>query len=112
MGDIAEMMLDGTLDAITGEYIDGHSTGYPRTIDGSLPWESGNRGYRGNQSAISGVTKWLGKRGIKKRDKVRAVVHEYATKELGHPETIKNETACKHISSDFGKFIDWYNRNK
>ncbi len=30
MGEIAEMMLDGTLDAITGEYI-GEPCGYPRT---------------------------------------------------------------------------------
>lgn len=29
MGEIAEMMLDGTLDAVTGEYI-GEPCGYPR----------------------------------------------------------------------------------
>lgn len=32
MGEIAEMMLDGTLDAITGEYI-GEPCGYPRTYE-------------------------------------------------------------------------------
>ena len=31
MGDAAEMMLDGTLDCETGEYIDGESPGYPRS---------------------------------------------------------------------------------
>ncbi len=33
MGDIADMMLDGTLDMYTGEYIDGDSPGYPRTLE-------------------------------------------------------------------------------
>lgn len=32
MGDIAEMMLDGTLDEQTGEYI-GKPCGYPRTFE-------------------------------------------------------------------------------
>jgi len=32
MGEIADMMLDGTLDCVTGEYI-GESVGYPRTIE-------------------------------------------------------------------------------
>jgi hypothetical protein len=32
MGEIAEMMLDGTLDCETGEFIDGRSPGYPRTV--------------------------------------------------------------------------------
>lgn len=31
MGDIADMMIDGTLDCETGELIDGASPGYPRT---------------------------------------------------------------------------------
>lgn len=31
MGEIAEMMLDGTLDCMTGEYI-GEPCGYPRTL--------------------------------------------------------------------------------
>lgn len=35
MGEIAEMMLDGTLDCETGELIDGKSPGYPRTVDGA-----------------------------------------------------------------------------
>jgi len=38
MGDISDMMLDGTLDFYTGEYI-GKGKGIPRTLDKSLPWE-------------------------------------------------------------------------
>ncbi|QOF94257.1 hypothetical protein IFJ82_09865 [Novacetimonas hansenii] len=32
MGEIADMMLDGTLDCMTGEYI-GDPCGYPRTFE-------------------------------------------------------------------------------
>jgi len=32
MGEIADMMLDGTLDSVTGEYL-GPPCGYPRTTD-------------------------------------------------------------------------------
>jgi hypothetical protein len=38
MGEIADMMIDGTLDFYTGEYI-GRGHGYPRTTNRSLPWE-------------------------------------------------------------------------
>lgn len=31
MGDAADMLLDGTLDFHTGEYLDGNSPGYPRS---------------------------------------------------------------------------------
>jgi len=32
MGDAAEMLLEGTLDFYTGEFLDGDSPGYPRTF--------------------------------------------------------------------------------
>jgi len=38
MGEIAEMMLDGTLDCETGEYL-GEPCGYPRTAQATKrPW--------------------------------------------------------------------------
>ena len=40
MGEIADMMLDGTLDSQTGEYI-GEAVGYPRTL--------GDTGYKYNK---------------------------------------------------------------
>lgn len=33
MGEIADMMIDGTLDHFDGSYIDGDSPGYPRFVD-------------------------------------------------------------------------------
>jgi hypothetical protein len=42
MGDIADMMLDGTLDFYTGEYL-GRGYGIPRTKNRSLEWERKNK---------------------------------------------------------------------
>jgi len=36
MGEIADMMLDGTLDCVTGEYL-GADTGYPVTTEEGHP---------------------------------------------------------------------------
>jgi len=33
MGDIADSLINGEFDFITGEYLDGESPGYPRTLD-------------------------------------------------------------------------------
>lgn len=35
MGEIADAMINGELDAITGEYLDGKSPGYPRIRKGN-----------------------------------------------------------------------------
>lgn len=35
MGEIADAMVNGELDAITGEYLDGKSPGYPRIRKGN-----------------------------------------------------------------------------
>jgi hypothetical protein len=37
MGEIADMMIDGLLDSVTGELIDGDAPGYPRTKYKPLP---------------------------------------------------------------------------
>ncbi len=34
MGEVADMMIDGTLDSLTGEVIDGTAPGFPRTMHG------------------------------------------------------------------------------
>ena len=47
MGEIAEMMLDGTLDCVTGEYIGG-ACGYPRTFEGRRR----KSGYERNRESV------------------------------------------------------------
>jgi len=55
MGDIADGLIDGSFDAVTGEYI-GEACGYPRSIYGD-PYI----GMRGKHSSINGVKNFLRK---------------------------------------------------
>ena len=65
MGDIADMMIDGFLDEVTGEVIDGDSPGYPRSrhrksgkrkthrkSDGDFQCEKCGRYFRTEQSVV------------------------------------------------------------
>lgn len=62
MGEIAEMMLDGTLDAITGEYI-GEPCGYPRTYvkDSGYGYAYVRKSKRARQSSKPKVRKMRNK---------------------------------------------------
>jgi hypothetical protein len=74
MGEIAEMMLDGTLDCVTGEYI-GPGPGYPRTGEQNLRTAKRNARRRRKQ----------------KRDKAAAQQAEQTGKREEHkrmPQTI------------------------
>ena len=88
MGEIADMMIDGTLDFYTGEYI-GKGYGLPRTFDKSLPWEKKkinfrNRGKRFKQTnfsqnqGINGVVFWLYDKGITNSENAHSIVKLYS----------------------------------
>lgn len=49
MGEIADMMLDGTLDCVTGEYL-GADTGYPVTTEEGHPNKIPYVGYYGEKT--------------------------------------------------------------
>lgn len=107
MGEIAEMMLDGTLDEWTGEYL-GPGPGFPRSRDPQHP--SNMRDFFNlfpvQNNPRVGVEKWLSKKGCKD---LGGVVRRYQDEVL-HLEGIpKHKTICKHISSDFPAFTKWFN---
>lgn len=104
MGEIADMMIDGTLDFYTGEYI-GRGKGIPRTLDRSLPWEQGNK----NHNAKSGVTKWLHKNGITNGQQQMDIIRKYLPDE---PHSKSKQDLCIIISKDFQKFAAWFNKEK
>ena len=56
MGDIADMMIDGTLDCETGEFLDGDSPGYPRTA-ADLPKKKKKRKKRSDKDRKQGKPK-------------------------------------------------------
>jgi hypothetical protein len=106
MGEIADMMLDGTLDAHTGEYI-GDPCGYPRTLDRYLPWERSGPPAGVYIAPVMGLLK---ARGIEPNDKRFKVILQYAA-EIGK----KSVTAtCQHIrenGENRGAFKVWLNNN-
>lgn len=112
MGEIVELMLDGTLDEWTGEYL-GPGPGYPRSRDPKHP--SNMKGFfkmfagNGNYNPRAGVEKWLLQRDCKD---LEGIVRRYQDEVL-HLEGIpKHKTICKHISSNFPAFKKWFNSQK
>lgn len=102
MGDIADGMINGDFDCYTGEYI-GSGYGFPRTRNGSLPWEKGN-----NKAPANGVLAFLHKKGIKNTDEIVLMLQqycEYRKWEIQGKKFIK-KVAIK-IQEDWPSFASW-----
>lgn len=56
MGEISEIMLDGTLDAVTGEYI-GEPCGYPRTYERDSAYAHVRKNKRARQGSKPKIKK-------------------------------------------------------
>ena len=86
MGEIADAMIDGTLDQHTGEYIDGDSPGYPRS-------HPENRHYSKSKTLTKGSFMPMGKyRGTQMKD----VPEEYLWR------LYQTDNCCKNVS----RYID------
>ncbi len=121
MGEIADMMLDGTLDFYTGEYI-GRSKGFPRTIDKSLPWEQ--RAYNKKSGAYGGIINFCMQKGLThsqangiikvySREKFNVVIPK-AKGGIGFKEKVLPlliESANK-MQENFSEFKSWFNSRK
>ncbi len=105
MGEIADMMIDGTLDAETGEYL-GDGPGYPRTRNRSLPWERPFRWHRNND--LNGLYVYLLRQGHnhKWHD---GIIKRYAEE---HLTSRKLTTIAADIQKDFNSFRTWYLASK
>jgi|1_EtaG_2_1085319.scaffolds.fasta_scaffold02715_15 hypothetical protein len=115
MGDIADMMIDGTLDSVTGEYL-GEGPGFPRTMysrreSRGLNARAGRAlGYTGRDKHTYGVLHYLH---YKQKSLLLncsnplegAVEHikRYCAKELNKPVP-KLKTCCNLIQQDFQAF--------
>lgn len=101
MGEIADAMIDGELDYITGEYI-GRGVGYPRTMVREWKPQVSNTSKvfalmfpKGNPHNLSHTQLWI-------------IIIEYCFDELRLPQNIKDNTALKHILKDEERFKKWY----
>lgn len=59
MGEIAEMILDGTLDSVTGEYL-GEPCGYPRSMTDGTYWSDKDKLKRRSRQSISALCSHIG----------------------------------------------------
>lgn len=105
MGDIADSMINGEFDYITGEYL-GRPTGYPRTYDGvKRKRKIGNNPKRG-------VTLWLSRNNIEKKEHMD-ILRKYISSSTEHVLNEKNtkHLLCVIISKDFNSFRKWFLSN-
>jgi len=114
MGEIADMMIDGTLDCYTGEYI-GRGPGYPRTLDRSLPWERGNKGsnkFSGLSTHTKGVFHYIDKTHPTQQQKEDLLKQYAAHIDYTFSPIEPFKKLCQHIQKDWNRFKTWYQLQK
>ena len=103
MGEIADMMIDGTLDCQTGEYL-GPGGGFPRTRkDIGQNWFF----QRTPSKEVNGVLNYLSKK-TESRLIAEAIIEAYIEDEFGTHLELRE--ACEQIQKEFGAFVDYIKR--
>lgn len=103
MGDIAEMMLDGTLDSITGEYL-GEATGFPRSIYDKPTITN----------PLNGIQNWLLKNNYNRTTtgvKWTVIMRRWAIECQNRSETMSNKEIAQFVSARFSLFKGWVRNN-
>lgn len=100
MGDIADMLLDGTLDYHTGEYM-GTGSGFPRSIHGEP------RSF----NPLWGIENYFHNyRGIKNAAEVHKIMRQWAVDQnLSITKKKEMTKIAFEIQKDFKAFKEWYN---
>lgn len=105
MGEIAEMMLDGTLDSVTGEYL-GEPCGYPRSITDGTFHQDRNKLQRKASQSIRDLCRNL--LGVTDKNMIDQLVRSFL-KIIGLARIPKKpaqyEMAFLHHKSDFKQFL-------
>ena len=99
MGEIADRMIDGTLDCETGEYI-GKAVGYPRTLNNNA------------NNPANGVKKYIkanfDKNNIKCTNKdITDIIRGFFTEDVSN---VSNDALCVRISNEFPRFVNYIKR--
>ena len=106
MGEIADSIINGDFDEISGEYL-GRGQGFPRSI---------HRNDR-KPNPVYGVTNYLTQRGFK-NDVIKVkIVKDFLTSKNFDFKTIESEELkfdkmCEEVSKDFGAFVKFVNTQK
>jgi len=98
MGEIADMMINGDMDYITGEWI-GNGQGCPRT----------NHKKHRQPNAKKGVTNWLERQGITDKQEQTAIMRSYVKNSTPHSD---KKSMCVVISCNWHDFLKWFKQYK
>lgn len=111
MGDIADAMINGDMDCMTGEWL-GDGAGYPRTYEPGHPNSVHKKKHKllfsnskNNTKELNGIGKFLVMNGITHNDKAIKIVRDYCKDELHFAGTLKE--CAEEIQKDFGKFVNY-----
>lgn len=110
MGEIADSLIDGTMDAETGEFLDGDSPGYPRVFrNGKIVSQHGyvkSKPVRDEGTkSFNGISNYLKTKDVTDKKLVNSIIQDYCNSELKFKGNIKE---CSiEIQKDFVKFIKY-----
>lgn len=119
MGDIADAMISGDMDCVTGEWL-GDGAGFPRTLEPNHP-NSINpqrknkmpdfRQY--NSKALNGIAKFLHMKGYNE-DQIISIIYIYCGEELDIDlDKLTTLRWCaEKIQEDFGRFAKYIKKQK
>lgn len=111
MGDIADSLINGEFDAISGEYI-GRPVGYPRTYKNGKLVGLHEDVDRSSKNNMNGIHKYLNSKGIKNRGEHTKIVDAYLTSRSESNMILKGtfRQKSKFIQNNFGAFVVWFNK--
>ena len=109
MGEIADAIINGEFDFITGVYL-GKGAGYPRTRTNfkNRSKVKAGRNYQSNKSKVWRLMFCDGNPANLSETILFLIVQEYIHAELKLPQKIKETTAYKHVLKDERRFKNWY----
>lgn len=113
MGEIADGLVDGTFDYITGEYL-GEGPGFPRSFhDNYKPLKRVHTGPYSQDQKIAGITKWLYNKGFETyASKIDAVLAYALLKKWNVAEDNWFINACNKIQDNWQSFSGWILSNR
>lgn len=114
MGEISDMIINGDIDYITGEYL-GPGNGFPRTQEyHNVPTKPNKYGYSRNEwkrmnSESKEVVKLLYEYGFKDINSRQSILDSYFLKSLKWKVIPKNNKKYKLIHERLNEFINFLN---
>jgi len=110
MGEIADSLINGEFDAISGEYL-GKPVGYERTYKNGKIIGLHEDFEHDSNNKMNGIHKYLSSKRLKESKHTKCI-NAYLN-EINAPKEVLDNTLrqkCIFIQKDFGSFVKWYSQ--